>query len=42
VQQQVADDHFVSGGAAQLAGRAVVVEPQSRVCLPVHLSIEVG
>jgi hypothetical protein len=34
VQQQVADDHFVGGGAAQLAGQAVVVEPHTRVCVP--------
>jgi hypothetical protein len=34
VQRQVADDHFVSGGTAQLAGQAVIVEPHARVRLP--------
>jgi hypothetical protein len=34
VQRQVADDHLVGGGAAQLAGKAVVVEPHTRVRLP--------
>jgi hypothetical protein len=42
VQRQVADDHFISGCIAQLAGQAVIVEPHSRVCLPMYLSIEVG
>jgi hypothetical protein len=33
VQRQVADDHLVGGGTAQLVGQAVVVEPHTRVCL---------
>jgi hypothetical protein len=34
VQQQVADDHLVGGGSAQLACQAVVVEPYTGVRLP--------
>jgi hypothetical protein len=34
VQRQVADNHHISGGTAQLASQAVVVEPYPRVCLP--------
>jgi hypothetical protein len=34
VQRQVADDHLVGGGVAQLADQAVVVETYVWVCLP--------
>jgi hypothetical protein len=34
VQRQVADDHLVGGGSAQLACQAVVVEPYTGVRLP--------
>jgi hypothetical protein len=34
VERQVTDDHFVSGGTAQLARQAIVVEPYTRVRLP--------
>jgi hypothetical protein len=34
VQGQVADDDLVGGGTAQLACQVVIVEPDSRSCLP--------
>jgi hypothetical protein len=42
VQRQVADDDLVSGGPAQLAHQAIVIEPHTRARFPVYLSIEVG
>jgi hypothetical protein len=42
LQRQVAHGDFVGGGPAQLARQAIVVEPHTRVRLPVYLSIEVG
>jgi hypothetical protein len=42
VQRQVADNHHISGGAAQLTGQAVVVKPHTRVHLPMYLSTKVG
>jgi hypothetical protein len=37
VQGEVADDSLVAGGSAQLTRQAVVVEPHTRVRLPVVL-----
>jgi hypothetical protein len=37
VQGEVADDDLVTGGPAQLARKAVVVEPYAGVCFPVVL-----
>jgi hypothetical protein len=34
VQRQIADNHRISGGTAQLTGQAVVVEPHTGACLP--------
>jgi hypothetical protein len=34
MQWEVADDHRIAGGAAQLTSQAVVVEPQLWVCFP--------
>jgi hypothetical protein len=42
VQWQVADDDLVGGGFAQLTCQAIVLEPYTRVRLPVYLTMDVG